>query len=293
MNLHRLWVFAQVARHHGIAEAVRKMPYGIQQPAVSEQIKLLEDEVGAKLFVRRPFRLTREGRFLYAPLEPLIKELERRIKELCLRRKPHVRLGAEEGLSEALALPAIGSSLKHEPATGIDLQSGPADRLTQSLQEGEIDLAITTLAGKPPRGLACRIVASRPLALLVPKTMPIRSAEYFWGQKNVGEKLIAPADTHAISQAFQQGLSRGDVVWQARIKTDSFAGVAPMVAAGYGVGVTLALPGLARHPGLRVLPLAGFDPVPIACLWRRADTVRLKTPLQFIEQTAGSLKSEK
>ena len=35
MNIHHLELFYYVARHKGIAGAVRNMPYGIQQPAVT------------------------------------------------------------------------------------------------------------------------------------------------------------------------------------------------------------------------------------------------------------------
>jgi DNA-binding transcriptional LysR family regulator len=42
-------------------EAVRNMPYGIQQPAVSGQSLQLESDLGLKLFNRRPFELSRRG----------------------------------------------------------------------------------------------------------------------------------------------------------------------------------------------------------------------------------------
>ena len=38
MNIHHLELFYFVAKHGGIAAAVRNIPYGIQQPAVSGQI---------------------------------------------------------------------------------------------------------------------------------------------------------------------------------------------------------------------------------------------------------------
>ena len=46
MNIHHLELFYYVAKHGGIAAAVRKMPYGIQQPAVSGQIGRLEEALG-------------------------------------------------------------------------------------------------------------------------------------------------------------------------------------------------------------------------------------------------------
>ena len=41
MNIHHLELFYYVAKHGGISEAVRKIPYGIQQPAVSAQFSFL------------------------------------------------------------------------------------------------------------------------------------------------------------------------------------------------------------------------------------------------------------
>ena len=58
MNIHHLELFYFVAKYEGITSAVRKMPYGIQQPAVSGQILHLERDLGVKLFNRRPFAPT-------------------------------------------------------------------------------------------------------------------------------------------------------------------------------------------------------------------------------------------
>ena len=53
MNIHYLELFYYVARHGGISEAVRNMPYGIQQPAMSSQVIQLEESLGLTLFQRR------------------------------------------------------------------------------------------------------------------------------------------------------------------------------------------------------------------------------------------------
>ena len=50
MNIHHLELFYYVACHGGISEAVRHMPYGIQQPAVSDQVIQLEEFLGVTLF---------------------------------------------------------------------------------------------------------------------------------------------------------------------------------------------------------------------------------------------------
>ena len=50
MNVHHLELFYYVAKHGGIMPAVRNIPYGIQQPAVSAQVSELEEFLGGTLF---------------------------------------------------------------------------------------------------------------------------------------------------------------------------------------------------------------------------------------------------
>src|ERR1043165_9507081 len=76
MNIHHLELFYYVARHGGISAAVRHMPYGIQQPAVSSQILQLEETLGTKLFARTPFQLTPDGEQLYAFVLPFFQNLD-------------------------------------------------------------------------------------------------------------------------------------------------------------------------------------------------------------------------
>src|SRR5437879_13649124 len=75
MNIHHLELFYYVARHGGIVPAVRNMPYGIQQPAVSGQIARLEESLGTKLFNRRPFALLPPGVELYEFIPPFFDEI--------------------------------------------------------------------------------------------------------------------------------------------------------------------------------------------------------------------------
>src|SRR5437763_1927572 len=77
MNIHHLELFYYVARHRGIAAAVRNMPYGIQQPAVSGQIARLEEALGTKLFTRRPFSLLPPGAELFTFIQPFFDDLDK------------------------------------------------------------------------------------------------------------------------------------------------------------------------------------------------------------------------
>jgi len=84
LNIHHLELFYYVARYGGISKAVRKIPYGIQQPAVSSQVHQLEEALGTKLFQRRPFRLTAAGEELFGFIAPFFNNLPRVADKLSL-----------------------------------------------------------------------------------------------------------------------------------------------------------------------------------------------------------------
>src|SRR5690242_16554891 len=94
MNIHHLELFYYVARHGGITEAVRNIPYGIQQPAVSGQVAQLEEYLGVVLFQRRPFALTAAGEKLFQFIEPFFSNLESMASTLQGGESRQLRLGA-------------------------------------------------------------------------------------------------------------------------------------------------------------------------------------------------------
>ena len=96
MNVHYLELFYYVAKHGGISAAVRKIPYGIQQPAVSGQMGKLESEVGSRLFERSPFRLTPAGEKLFAHVRPFFENLTSVAAELREAAEPALRIGGSE-----------------------------------------------------------------------------------------------------------------------------------------------------------------------------------------------------
>lgn len=94
MNVHHLELFYYVARHGGIMEAVRNMPYGIQQPAISGQLLQLESYLGVKLFRRRPFELLPAGTDLYEFIRPFFGELGNMEKRLRSASREILRVAA-------------------------------------------------------------------------------------------------------------------------------------------------------------------------------------------------------
>src|SRR5262245_36761174 len=124
MNIHHLELFFYVAKFGGITEAVRKIPYGIQQPAVSSQVSQLEHSLGVALFRRRPFALTPTGEQLFAFIEPFFGNLDRIADQLRGGSSDHVRLGASEVVLRD-HLPAVLENVRAKyPNVRVSLREG-------------------------------------------------------------------------------------------------------------------------------------------------------------------------
>ena len=279
MNIHHLELFYYVARHRGISSAVRHMPYGIQQPAVSSQILLLEQDLGVRLFERNPFRLTTEGEKLYAFVRQFFDQLDSVAATLRKHPAPMLRLGAAEFVLRDY-LPAAMARLRAvHPGLQLNLRSGFTPELVAWLQERAIDLAITPLDGKPPGRVRFLPLLSLPLALLVPKSSKIKSAAELWSRAHIDEPLISLPAEENISRLFQKGLKRLWVDWPLSIEASSVELIMKYVANGYGLGVTVNAPETVRHAGVRMLPLDGFDAVEIVAMWWGEPTPLIQTIL--------------
>jgi len=78
IQIHRLEGFYWVARTEGYARAARAFPYPITQPAVHQQVKKLEAELGVSLFERLGkdrMGLTAAGQRLYGFIQPFFEQL--------------------------------------------------------------------------------------------------------------------------------------------------------------------------------------------------------------------------
>src|SRR3989442_3555434 len=98
MNIYPLGLFYYVAKHGGISEAVRNMPYGIQQPAISGQVIQLEEFLGVTLFHRRPFALTPPGKELFDFIKPFFDNLTPMAERLRRGISQHLRIPASESV---------------------------------------------------------------------------------------------------------------------------------------------------------------------------------------------------
>lgn len=289
MNIHHLELYYYVARYGGITEAVRNIPYGIQQPAVSGQVAQLEEFLGVTLFQRRPFSLTPAGERLYQFIYPFFSSLETMAAELQGGKARQVRIGASS-LVLREHLPAVFQRVrKRFPNLRISLREGYQAELEGLLEKEELDLAVTVIEKKSRPGIRSAALIEVPLALLVEKNSPLASAEELWARDKIEEPLICLPAVEAICKHFQQGLLRAGVDWFPSMQVSSLDLIETYVANGFGIGLSVAAPKSKFSPGVRALPLAGFPPIVVGALWRGKSSPMIQAFLDEMQLRAKQL----
>lgn len=161
VQLHRLEGFYWVARTGGYARAARAFPYPITQPAVHQQVKKLESDMGVELFERvgkDRMQLTAPGERLFRFCAPFFEQLPGVLRSL--------REGSFAGTLKVHAAPMILRTLlpawiqrlaKRRPGMQIELtemnvpdlavlRGGGADLLIDHLDEVPNDVATMRVA---------------------------------------------------------------------------------------------------------------------------------------------------
>jgi DNA-binding transcriptional LysR family regulator len=266
MNIHHLELFYYVAKHGGIAAAVRNMPYGIQQPAVSGQIARLEEALGAKLFNRRPFSLLPAGVELFEFIKPFFDNVDK-VAARIRGAVQQLRIAAPSIVLHDYVPELLQRVRRRFPIFRLQLHEaarGDAERL---LQAGEIDLAITVIDSKRRPEIHSRPLLELPLILLVNKKHHLTTAKQLWSRDKIEETLITFPRGDTVQAHFQRGLDQFGVEWFPGIEVNSTRLIEHYVANGYGIGATVATPGFKPPSGVRVISLPSFPPVVVGAAW--------------------------
>ena len=169
MELRQLEYFAAVARHRHFTRAAESLY--ITQPALSQQIRRLEAELGLTLL-----RRTSKGVELTAAGEDLLVHAEKVLAEVAAARADMDRhTGVARGVVRVAATAADAPRLPEalvdfhadHPGIQIALRQGSAAEVVALVQSGTVDVAVLALPGEPPAGVEATSLTEEPLRLAV------------------------------------------------------------------------------------------------------------------------------
>lgn len=147
MNLRTLRYFVAIADAGSLSAAASAIP--IAQPALTRQLRDLEADLGAQLFIRLPrgVRLTQAGVTLYESAQRILKEADRVRQQLARKlddTRSTVVLGVPPTLSRIMLPGLFEQCLATLPEVELKTREAFTPTLLDWLERGLIDMAVVT-----------------------------------------------------------------------------------------------------------------------------------------------------
>jgi DNA-binding transcriptional LysR family regulator len=248
MEIRQLRYFLSTARLGSIVAAAAE--HYVTQPAISLQLKKLEEEAGQKLFVRRGRRLalSEAGAVLAARAEEVVRNLEQLEAELSGLRKLEtgtLRVGNTDAAS-VYVLPDVYRAFHGQyPGVRIEIMVGDTQRLLDALSGRRIELATVTLP-IPVRGLSVRPIYREELVVVVHPDDPVAARRNVALKDLVSHGVIAyPAGSITRGMIDDVFSAHGETL-RARMEISSPEAMKQLAQAGLGSSI-LPLPVVAAE----------------------------------------------
>ncbi|WP_435102032.1 LysR family transcriptional regulator [Arhodomonas sp. AD133] len=253
MDLRQLRYFAAIAEAGSFTRAGEQL--GVAQPALSQHVRRLEEELGTRLVVRsaRGISLTETGERLRVHAERLLREVEV-IRDDLQRAEASpagpVDIGIPTSLGMLLSVPVALRVRRELPKVQLRVVEGLSGHTLEWLRAGSLDLALVFGAETVP-GLAMELIATEELHLVGPAgderlhhlatpgdgPVPLPALENL--------PLIMPGRPHGVREELEAAARGRATPLNIVLEMDALDPIRALVAEG--AGYTVLSPRLARH----------------------------------------------
>ncbi|NJM35479.1 MAG: LysR family transcriptional regulator [Rhodomicrobium sp.] len=174
LNLDQLKALMAVAASGNFSEAARVL--SLTQPAISQQIKELEQRLGVRLLERsgRHAQLTPAGKVLVDRARDLLDRADAAVAEMAHYRDGklgQVRLGSDATFCAFLLPPIVRELLNAYPDLQLTVEAGPSSELIHKVAVNELDIALVTTPQVLERSLTSEPIISNEFMAFWPDTM--------------------------------------------------------------------------------------------------------------------------
>src|SRR5437879_4890137 len=175
MDFDQLNSFIEVAKHNSFSRAAEKCFR--TQPAISSQIRALEDEVGAKLFDRSGGKvsLTAAGKAFQKYVEETLDARKSMLVALAeMERIPRgeIIVGANEGTCLHILPEVFADFKKQYPDVSVNIKRSDYARILESVIDNSVDFGVVSLPVTDPR-LTVVLIHRDELIIIVPPRHPL------------------------------------------------------------------------------------------------------------------------
>jgi len=179
MDFYQLAYFRKVAETSSLSRAAAELR--ITQPAVSKQIRSLEDELGERLFDRigKKVFLTRAGEVLLTHVDRILRsvdEAKTAVRDLSAECSGELVIGTSDHISIHRLPDVLKACITAFPKIDLKLRCHRSETILELVAKNQVDLGVITLQ-KTPTNITSRIIWKDPMSLVVPVGHPLTSAK--------------------------------------------------------------------------------------------------------------------
>jgi len=214
----------------------------VTQAAISMQIRQLESEIGARVFVRAPRHviLTEAGEQLLRRARHILREHDAaldEIAELAGAERGRLRIGSASAMVLTEQLPAILKELrKQHPAAEISVTSGTSEVLVDQILAGEVDIAFVSLP-VDVRGIKTERLSEDQLVAIASPRHKLAKQRTIDAYTLAGERLILGERGGNTRRLIDQFFAQAGVTLRVAMELSRQQAIKRMVEEDMGVGI--------------------------------------------------------
>lgn len=262
MDIFQLKTLIHVAEIGSISRAAGRL--GITQPALSRQIRMLEEELGVYLFDRngRGMGITEIGKEVLEHAERILNEVDA-IRQTTSSNRTSFRgvvsIGTTPTIAEIITTPLVRAIRTEHPKLGIRFSSAFSGHILDWLQRGELDLTVS-YDPAPVRSLRIVPVMIEELMLISPASR--HSQEPMPFAQLAHEEMVIPSKRHGLRTIIDECAHQAGIELSPDVEADSFGAMIDLVRNGFGSTILplASIHGLVQAGVLIGTPL--IDPIP-------------------------------
>ncbi len=267
MDFRHFRYFAVAAEELHFARAAEKL--GIAQPALSQQIKSLEEQLGARLFHRakRSVTLTETGTAFLHEVRETLAQAEKAVriaKDTARGEAGHIDIGLVGSVMYDPRFPLLLTDFnKNHPGVRISLHEMPILTQIESVRARQLDIAVirAPIPSNALEDVEFFTLSSQRLVVALPEAHRLAACEAIRLADLANDPFLAFADPPGvgIGQALLNLCREAEFEPRITQKVSEIATLVSLVAAGFGVGLVAESVRHLRLPGVCYRPIAGVD----------------------------------
>ena len=264
MDVSQLRTLIHVAELGSLSKAADRLR--IAQPALSRQVRLLEDELKVRLFERhgRGMVMTEQGRDVLRHAQRVMLELDEIrsvVSDMDAPLHGHVSIGMPPTVSDVLSEPLVSAFRSAHPEATLRIVSAYSGYLLDWLHRGEVDAAIL-YDPKTARSLRSRPLLDERLFLIGPpgsRPAGERSVEF---SQLEHERFLLPSRGHGLRTIVDRCADECGIVLNVKVEADSYSNLKALVMRGHGMTILPLAPIHDDLQGGRLLAFPLVNPMP-------------------------------